>query len=75
MTNRARNEFFGTFYNAATKLAGVTKNDVQAELRNMTRDDKTPEKGPSLTFLAPVRLGGAREAYRKCSCIRGRSDR
>ena len=29
---------------------------MQAELRNMTRGDKTPEKGPSLTFLAPVRL-------------------
>ena len=25
VTNRARNEFFGTFYNAATKHAGVTK--------------------------------------------------
>ncbi len=49
--------------------------NVQAELRNMTRGDKTQEKGPSLTFLAPVRLGGAREAYRKCSRIRGRSNR
>ena len=49
--------------------------NVQEELRNMTRGDKTPEKGPSLTFLAPVRLGGAREAYRKCSRICGRSNR
>ena len=30
---------------------------MQAELRNMTQGDKTPE------FLAPVRLRGAREAY------------
>ena len=45
--------------------------NVQAELHNMTRGDKTPEKGPSLTFLAPVRLGGARERSR----IRGRSNR
>ena len=37
--------------------------NVQAELRNMTRGDKTPEKGPSLTFMDPVWLGGAREAY------------
>ena len=49
--------------------------NVQAELRNMTRGDKTPEKGPPLTFLAPVRLAGAREAYRKCFRIRGRSNR
>ena len=73
VTNRARTEFFGTFYNAATNMP-VWQN-VQAELRNMTRGDKTPGKGPSSTFLAPVRLGGAREAYRKCSRIRGRSNR
>ena len=34
--------------------------NVQAELRNMTHGDNTPENGPSITFLAPVRLGGAR---------------
>ena len=56
------NEFVGT----RRQNMPVWQN-VQAELRNMTRGDKTSEKGPSLTFLAPVRLGGAREAYRKCS--------
>ena len=49
--------------------------NVQAELRNMTRGDKTQEKGPSLTFLVPVWLGGAQGAYRKRSRIRGRSNR
>ena len=70
VTNHARNEFFGT-----RRQNMPAWQNVQAELRNMTQGDKTPEKGPSLTFLAPVRLGGAREAYRKCSCIRGRSNR
>ena len=40
MTNRAPNEFVGTFYHAAKKHAGVTKRE--AELRNMTWGDKTP---------------------------------
>ena len=73
MTNRARNEFLDTFDNAATKHAGVTKRAGRTS--QYDTGDKIPEKGPSLTFLAPVRLGGAREAYRKFSRIRGRSNR
>ena len=42
MTNRSWNEFFGT-------------RRLQAEFRNMTEGNKTPEKGPSLTVLAPER--------------------
>ena len=35
VTNRARNEFFGTFYNAVTKHAGVTKSAGRTSQYNM----------------------------------------
>ena len=60
VTNRAPNEFFGTFYHAATKHAGETK-----------RAGRTSQyaTGWQNTVKRPVRLGGVREAYRKCSRI------
>ena len=74
MTNRARMNFSVRFITRRQNMP-VPQN-VQAELQNMTRGDKTVKR--------PVRLGDVREAYRKCSPIavtshtlasRDRSDR
>ena len=70
VTNRAPNEFFGTFYNAATKHAGETKRAG----RTSQYDTGWQNTGKRPIFNIP----GASSAcwcYRKCSRIRGRSNR
>ena len=67
MTNRARNECFGTFYHTATKHAGVTKHAGRTSQYD-TGWQKTLKR-PIFKHSWPSSARCVREAYLKCSRI------